>query len=76
MHRLVTVRTHDDFLVLPHNDLISHSVTLHTEQTSPCPILLMSNTRSGSDKYKFKSHRFDLTGKAQCFAREARALSI
>ena len=32
-----------------------------TELTSPCPILIMSNTRLVSDKYPFESHWFDST---------------
>ena len=34
---------------------------LDTEPTSPCDILKMMSARLGSDKYKFKSHWFDLT---------------
>ena len=32
-----------------------------TEPTSPCPRLIMPNTRLGGDKYQFASHWFDST---------------
>ena len=34
---------------------------LETEQTSPCPVLIMPSARLGSNKYNFLSHWFDST---------------
>ena len=56
---LTTVRTHGDFIVLPHLNTQSHYPD--TERTSPCLILIMPSAGLGSNKYQFYSHWFDST---------------
>ena len=66
MHRLVTMHTHGDFIVLPHWEtrVTRYPTQSHhpvTKPTSPCPLLIMPSPRLGSDKYQFLRHWFDLT---------------
>ena len=63
--RVISVRTHGDFIVLPHFDWEmrppapwpdiphSHIILTGTVQTSPCPILLMLSARPANNKYQF-----------------------
>ena len=59
----MTVRTHGDFIVLPHWEIMPQYPTQSpypdTELFNPCPILLMPSAWQGSDKYKSLSHWFD-----------------
>ena len=58
VYRLVTVRTHGDFTVLPQ---ATNTITYYpiqsfypdTEPARPCPILIMLRARLDRDKYQF-----------------------
>ena len=86
-HWLVMVCTHGVLIVLPHWEIrLLETMTWYpaqshypdTELTSHCPILLMSSTRLGSDKYPFYNSLFllDLELNYRSATHEARALPI
>ena len=67
-YRLVTARTHDDFIILPHwktrppapwPDITRDHIIPTLSQPIPCPILIMPSAWVGSDNCKYLSHWFD-----------------